>query len=97
MDVDFELKWKDWRLSFPKECITKENSLTTFDIDDDYWNALWIPKLDILEISSVEEVSQLKPSRELALGYVRRKKVEKLCPKFKYIFRMAQLLTKEGI
>ena len=70
MDVDFELKWKDWRLGFPQECITKENSLTTFDIDDDYWNALWTPKLDILEISSVQEVSQLKPSRELALGYV---------------------------
>ena len=71
MDVSFEATWKDWRLGFPEFCITPEKQLTTFDIDSDYWAALWTPKMDILEISSVQEVSQLKPSTSLTIGYVR--------------------------
>ena len=71
MDVNFELKWKDYRLAFPEVCITKQNALDTFNLDKSVWSSLWTPPLNILEISSVDEVSQLRPSLSMKLGYVR--------------------------
>ena len=71
MDVNFVLKWQDYRLAFPEECITKQNALDTFNLDRSVWSSLWTPPINILEISSVDEVSQLRPSLSLKLGYVR--------------------------
>ena len=84
MDVNFELKWHDYRLSFPEKCITKENALDTFNLDHSVWSSIWTPPVNILEISSVEEVVQLKRSLSMTLGYVR--KPEMKASVFKYIF-----------
>lgn len=89
MDVNFELKWHDYRLSFPEKCITKENALDTFNLDHSVWSSIWTPPVNILEISSVEEVVQLKRSLSMTLGYVRTPELRRMYSNTYFSYRTA--------